>query len=89
MIAKAKNGVLSAPSTHQPIAILGVVLDNVSLTQALHRVEAMIASRQPHYIVTANADFLVQALDDRGRQARRTSSDGSTPIPCSRSLTLM
>ncbi len=47
-----------------PIAILGVAFDNVTLTEAVKRVEEMIASRRPHYIVTANVDFLVQARRD-------------------------
>lgn len=47
-----------------PIAILGVPFDNVTTAQTLARIEAMIASRQPHYAATANVDFVVQALDD-------------------------
>src|SRR5262245_57564958 len=47
-----------------PIAILGVPLDHVTLTDALDLIERMIASRQPHYLVTANVDFVVQAQDD-------------------------
>jgi len=49
---------------HWPIAILGVPFDHVTLAQALARIEAMIASRRPHYVVTANVDFLVQAHRD-------------------------
>jgi N-acetylglucosaminyldiphosphoundecaprenol N-acetyl-beta-D-mannosaminyltransferase len=47
-----------------PIAILGVPFDNVTRAEAVARVEAMIASRQPHYLVTPNIDFLVQARRD-------------------------
>src|SRR6185295_17754007 len=44
-----------AASTHAwPIAING----------AIQQIEDMIASRQPHYVVTANVDFLVQAHRD-------------------------
>jgi N-acetylglucosaminyldiphosphoundecaprenol N-acetyl-beta-D-mannosaminyltransferase len=46
------------------IAILGVPIDNVTMPQAVARIEDMIASRQPHYVATANVDFLVQALHD-------------------------
>lgn len=49
---------------HWPIAILGVPFDHVTLAQSLARIEAMIASRRPHYVVTANVDFLVQAHRD-------------------------
>jgi exopolysaccharide biosynthesis WecB/TagA/CpsF family protein/anti-anti-sigma factor len=45
-------------------AILGVPFDAVSTDGALERIEAMIASREPHYVVTANVDFLVQARHD-------------------------
>ena len=47
-----------------PIAILGVPFDNVTTTETLELIEAMIATRQPHYLATANVDFVVQALDD-------------------------
>ncbi|MDB6125659.1 MAG: Anti-sigma-factor antagonist and glycosyl transferase [Pedosphaera sp.] len=46
------------------IAILGVPFDNVSATQAVALVEQMVATRRPHYLVTANVDFLVQAQED-------------------------
>jgi N-acetylglucosaminyldiphosphoundecaprenol N-acetyl-beta-D-mannosaminyltransferase len=47
-----------------PIALLGVPFDNVTIPQALEQIEAMIASQQPHYVVTANVDFCIQALED-------------------------
>ncbi len=47
-----------------PVSILGVPFDNVSGTNALSQIEAMVASRRPHYVVTANVDFLVQAHRD-------------------------
>src|SRR5215211_4420205 len=47
-----------------PISLLGVPFDNVTVPQAVERIEEMIASRQPHYVVTANLDFCIQALDD-------------------------
>jgi N-acetylglucosaminyldiphosphoundecaprenol N-acetyl-beta-D-mannosaminyltransferase len=47
-----------------PIAILGVPFDNVTCAQAIAVIEGMIASRRPHYLVTANVDFLVQAGND-------------------------
>jgi len=47
-----------------PIAIMGVPFDNVTASQAISAIEAMIASRRPHYLVTANVDFLVQAQTD-------------------------
>jgi len=52
------------PLVPSPLAILGVPFDNVNTEGALARIEEMIGSRQPHYVVTANVDFLVQARDD-------------------------
>jgi N-acetylglucosaminyldiphosphoundecaprenol N-acetyl-beta-D-mannosaminyltransferase len=47
-----------------PIAMLGVPFDNVTATEAVASIERMVASRRPHYVVTANVDFLVQAQSD-------------------------
>lgn len=47
-----------------PVAILGVPFDHVTIAGAIARIEAMIASRRSHYVVTANVDFLVQAHRD-------------------------
>jgi N-acetylglucosaminyldiphosphoundecaprenol N-acetyl-beta-D-mannosaminyltransferase len=44
-----------------PVSILGVPLDPVTADEALARIAAMVESRRPHYIVTPNVDFLVQA----------------------------
>jgi N-acetylglucosaminyldiphosphoundecaprenol N-acetyl-beta-D-mannosaminyltransferase len=46
------------------IAILGVNLDPVTLDETVQRIDQMVQSRQPHYVVTVNADFLVQARRD-------------------------
>ena len=50
--------------TAAPIAILGVPFDNVTTAETLRVIDAMVASRQPHYLATANVDFLVQAARD-------------------------
>ena len=55
---------VTANGSLEPIAILGVSFDNVTLQTALDRIEGMIASGRPHYMVTANVDFLVQARTD-------------------------
>jgi N-acetylglucosaminyldiphosphoundecaprenol N-acetyl-beta-D-mannosaminyltransferase len=54
----------TAPPAAPPTGILGVVFDNVTVAQALQRIDDMIVSRQPHYVVTANVDFLAQARSD-------------------------
>jgi N-acetylglucosaminyldiphosphoundecaprenol N-acetyl-beta-D-mannosaminyltransferase len=50
--------------TQPPIAMLGVPFDNVTTAEAVAAIEHMVASRRPHYLVTANVDFLVQAQSD-------------------------
>src|SRR3954467_8625386 len=47
-----------------PIAILGVPFDNISGTETIRMIEQMVLSRRPHYLATANVDFLVQAAHD-------------------------
>jgi N-acetylglucosaminyldiphosphoundecaprenol N-acetyl-beta-D-mannosaminyltransferase len=54
------------PIPAQPIALMGVAFDNLALSGAVSRIDAMIHSRRPHYVVTANADFLAQARRDTG-----------------------
>lgn len=49
---------------HPPIAILGVPFDNVTAAETIEAIGRMVASRKPHYLVTANVDFLVQAQED-------------------------
>lgn len=47
-----------------PIAILGVPFDNLTTAEAVELIGRMVVSRRPHYLVTANVDFLVQAQED-------------------------
>src|SRR5258706_11069444 len=47
-----------------PIAILGIPFDNVTTSETIALIERMIASRQPHYLSTPNAEFIVQARED-------------------------
>jgi N-acetylglucosaminyldiphosphoundecaprenol N-acetyl-beta-D-mannosaminyltransferase len=47
-----------------PVAMLGVAFDRLTIANALKRVGEMVESRRPHYVVTANVDFLVQSLSD-------------------------
>jgi len=62
-IANARAPLAASPWP-VPIALLGVPFDPVTFDDTIKRVEAMIASRRPHYVVTANVDFLVQARSD-------------------------
>ena len=43
---------------------MGVPFDNLTCAEAITIIEQMIASRRPHYLVTPNVDFLVQAGRD-------------------------
>lgn len=52
------------PTVAAPIVILGVPFDNVTTAQTVASIEDMVESRQPHHLVTANVDFLVQSLHD-------------------------
>ena len=54
----------STRSEPLPVSVLGVTFDPVTISEAVCRVERMIASGQPHYIATANVDFVVQAQRD-------------------------
>lgn len=56
--------VSESKSNNHAIAILGVPFDCVTMDEALPMVHRMVASRRPHYVVTANVDFLVQARMD-------------------------
>ncbi|HTL18805.1 MAG TPA: WecB/TagA/CpsF family glycosyltransferase, partial [Patescibacteria group bacterium] len=56
--------VTNGPAARPSIAILGVPFDNVTKAEAIELVERMIASGKPHYLVTPNVDFLVQARHD-------------------------
>src|SRR6202012_3864480 len=47
-----------------PIAILGVPFDSVPAPETITAIEGRVESRQPHYLVTANVDFLVQSQED-------------------------
>ncbi len=54
----------SAVGHSHSIAILGIPFDNVTTAQTIEAVEKMVESREPHYLATANVDFLVQARHD-------------------------
>jgi N-acetylglucosaminyldiphosphoundecaprenol N-acetyl-beta-D-mannosaminyltransferase len=47
-----------------PISLLGVPFDNVTTNKTVEKIADMVRSRRPHYLVTANVDFLIQARLD-------------------------
>lgn len=74
-----------------PVTILGVPFDPCTVAGAVDRIGAMIATRRPHYVVTPNVDFLVQARSDAVlhqvlTQADLTLCDGKPLVWASRWL---
>ncbi len=58
-----------APEPAERVRLMNVAFDPVTMPQTLERIQGMITRKEPHYIATANVDFLVQArvdLDLRG-----------------------
>ncbi len=45
------------------LTLLGVPIDRVTMAEALARIEAFIASGEPHFVATADASMLVDAHD--------------------------
>ncbi len=48
----------------QSVRILGVRVDDVTMAEALALMEGMVASGQPHQVVTVNAEFVMRAQRD-------------------------
>jgi N-acetylglucosaminyldiphosphoundecaprenol N-acetyl-beta-D-mannosaminyltransferase len=46
------------------LVIAGVPIDDLTMPEALERIEEFVASGRPHQIATVNADFVVKAWDD-------------------------
>jgi N-acetylglucosaminyldiphosphoundecaprenol N-acetyl-beta-D-mannosaminyltransferase len=59
-----KTDPLTNSAMAAPVAILGVPFDSVTTTETIDIVNRMVESGAPHYIATANVDFLVQAAHD-------------------------
>jgi N-acetylglucosaminyldiphosphoundecaprenol N-acetyl-beta-D-mannosaminyltransferase len=59
-----KTDPLTNSAMAAPIAILGVPFDSVTSAETVEIIARMIESREPHYLATANVDFLTQASQD-------------------------
>lgn len=59
--ARFLNQPRAAKPARWPVCILGVPVDAVTMEEALARIVEMVESNRPHYVVTPNVDFLVQA----------------------------
>jgi exopolysaccharide biosynthesis WecB/TagA/CpsF family protein len=51
--------------TKPTVPLIGIPFDNVTLEEAINRIVAMVASRCPHQIATANVDFTAKAFSDK------------------------
>jgi N-acetylglucosaminyldiphosphoundecaprenol N-acetyl-beta-D-mannosaminyltransferase len=74
-----------------PVIVLGVPFVHQTLSETVEDLEKMVATRKPHYIVTANVDFIVQSLEDEELrriflEADRVVCDGTPLIWASRIL---
>ena len=47
-----------------PVAVLGIPIDNVAIDEVLSRVDTWIAEGGFHQLATANTDFLINSVDD-------------------------
>ncbi|OYW77333.1 MAG: hypothetical protein B7Z37_04620 [Verrucomicrobia bacterium 12-59-8] len=61
------------PEQRKQVRLMNVPFDVVTMPQTLERIGGMIDSKQPHYIATANVDFLVQSRRDT--ELRRILND--------------
>jgi N-acetylglucosaminyldiphosphoundecaprenol N-acetyl-beta-D-mannosaminyltransferase len=59
--------------------ILGVRIDNLTMNQALQRIEGFLTDGRQHYIVTPNPEFLILAQKDR--RFRRILNQADLAIP--------
>ncbi|WP_051261366.1 WecB/TagA/CpsF family glycosyltransferase [Desulfovibrio inopinatus] len=46
------------------VVVAGIPIDNLTTSQVIERIEIFIASGQPHYVATANVNFIAMALSD-------------------------
>lgn len=79
------------PNKSRRVQLLDVPFDAVTMPETLDRIDAMIATKKPHYIATANVDFCVQAKSDSElhsilKQADLVVCDGTPLVWLSRLL---
>ena len=58
------NAKANTPPQRTPLVILGVPFDVITAEEAAQIVAAMVASRRPHYLATADARLVEQATED-------------------------
>lgn len=78
-------------SMRETVAVLGVPVDRLTMSQALDRIEAFIAEGGFHQVATANTDFIVRARRDPEllailRECEMVVADGMPLVRASRWL---
>jgi len=68
-----------ATRTRDRVEILGVQVDRVSMEDAMEILRGFIASRRPHFVITADASSIVQAQTDSELKALYDAADLVTP----------
>jgi N-acetylglucosaminyldiphosphoundecaprenol N-acetyl-beta-D-mannosaminyltransferase len=63
----------------ESVRILGVRVDDVTMSEALTRVEEMVAQGAPHQVVTLNPEFIMRAQEDA--VFRRVLAEADLAIP--------
>ncbi len=77
------------PASPERIILLGIPFDKVNMSQTIGLIGRMVESKQPHYLATANVDFVVQSQHDKQllsilHEADLTVCDGTPLIWLSR-----
>jgi N-acetylglucosaminyldiphosphoundecaprenol N-acetyl-beta-D-mannosaminyltransferase len=73
------------------VTLGGVCFDNVTLPQAVERIDALVRARRPAYVVTPNVDHIIRVQRDRGygnlvRRADLVLADGQPLVWLARLL---
>lgn len=64
---------------HNPVTLLGMRIDRVTMDESLSLIESYIAERKPRHILTADASMVVQAQEDADFAAIAAQADLVTP----------
>ncbi|MBC8140805.1 MAG: WecB/TagA/CpsF family glycosyltransferase [Armatimonadetes bacterium] len=67
------------PLGHNPVTLLGMRVDRVTMDESLALVESYIAERKPRHILTADASMVVTAKEDADFAAIAANADLVTP----------
>ncbi len=69
----------NAPAGHNPVTLLGMRVDRVTMDESLALVASYIAARTPRHILTADASMVVTAKEDAEFAAIAAQADLVTP----------